>query len=316
MKHRLFSEMVKVLAVIAVVSFVQSSAVGQQAPEAGRVDIIPTKPITPPKWTPASRTPDGQPDISGTWSNFDPTTMEKGEVSVFGDRPQYTDINGPVTPKRPSMVVEPATGILPVRPEALKRAAYDKAHMTDSWVFNSPWERCITRGNPGIMLPSAYSNGYEILQTPGYVTIFHEMIHETIVIPLDGRPHVGKDIRLWMGDSRGRWEGNTLVVDTTNFTSKGWLATTGAAGRLRGVPTTEQTHLVERYTRVSPLILNYEVTITDPSQFTAPFKIGMPLNWDPHYRMLEYTCTEGNDIHITLRQGREKDKAAATAPGK
>jgi hypothetical protein len=151
---------------------------------------------------------------------------------------------------------------------------------------------------------------------PGYVVIFHEMIHETRVIPVDGRPHVGENIRLWLGDSRGHWEGNTLVVDTTNFSDKGWVTTNGASGRVRGVPTSESLHLVEHFTRVSPTVLNWDVTVTDPTHFDAPWKASMPFNWDPDYRILEYACHEGNDMTVTLKAGRDKDKAAEEAAKK
>jgi hypothetical protein len=115
--------------------------------------------------------------------------------------------------------------------------------------------RCISRGVPASMFPSAYNNAYQVLQMPGYVVIYYEMIHDARIIPLDGRPRAGSDIRLWMGNSRGRWEGDTLVVEATNFHDR---------GAVRGHPHSEQLQVVERFTRVSPDQLAYEATVTDP----------------------------------------------------
>ena len=128
-------------------------------------------------------------------------------------------------------------------------------------------ERCLlwpTAGPP--MLPTGYNNNYQILQTPGYVVIFIEMIHDVRIIPLDGRPHLPKNIRQWMGDSRGHWEGNTLVVDTTNFTDK---------THFRGAD--ENLHLVERFTRIDPETILYEFTVDDPTAFTKPWKAQAPM---------------------------------------
>ena len=118
------------------------------------------------------------------------------------------------------MVVDPPDGRVPVMKWAEERRDYDLAHLEDAPQHETPWVRCITRGVPGGMFPAGYNNGYEIIQIPGYVIIVYEMIHDTRIIPLDGRPHVGANIRMWNGDPRGRWEGNTLVVETTNFNDK------------------------------------------------------------------------------------------------
>ena len=130
---------------------------------------------------------------------------------------------------------------------------------TDSWLDRSLFERCITRGMPAMMSPTAYNNNYRITQSPGYVAIQIEMLGGARVIPTDGRPHLNASIRQWMGDSVGRWEGDTLVVETTNFTDK--VLYRGAA---------ENLHLVERFTRVGPDEIDYRVTITDPTTFTRP----------------------------------------------
>ena len=144
------------------------------------------------------------------------------------------------------------------------------------------------------MFPTAYNNAYQILQTPEYVVILYEMIHDARIIPLDGDPHVEPKIRLWMGDSRGHWEENTLVVDTTNFTYKGWITSHGGSGRIKGIFNSEALHVVERFTLVDADTIGYEVTIEDPEVYTRPWKVAMPLKRDQDYQMFEYACHEGN----------------------
>jgi hypothetical protein len=162
------------------------------------------------------------------------------------------------------------------------------------------------------MFPAGYNNAYQIIQIPGYVVIASEMIHDTRIIPLDGRPHLGSNIRQWNGDSRGRFEGNTLVVETTNFNDKGSIATSAATGRIRGIPQSEQLHLVERFTRVDASTINYSVTITDPKVYTQSWTVALPLNRDPHYQMFEYACHEGNQAtELMLRGARTLEREAA-----
>ena len=147
----------------------------------------------------------------------------------------------------------------------------------DSWEDFDIYSRCITRGMVSSMLPTLYNFGNEILQAPGYVMIRNEMIHETRVIPFDGRPHVGKDIRMYMGDSRGHWEGNTLVVETTNL-----KAQPGAGGGLF----TDDAVLTERFTRISPTELSYDLTVNDPKTWTKPWTLHMPYKLDPQLQDL------------------------------
>ncbi len=147
------------------------------------------------------------------------------------------------------------------------------------------FSRCISRGVVSGMLPYIYNFGNEIIQAPGYVVIRNEMIHEARVVPLDKRPHVGKNIAMYMGDPRGHWEGNTLVVETTNLKD------------LPGVGDgvfSDAALLVERFTRVAPDELSYEVTINDPKTWTRPWTIHMPFKLDPGYTIYEYACHEGN----------------------
>ena len=135
------------------------------------------------------------------------------------------------------------------------------------------------------MLPTAYNNNYQILQGPGYVAILVEMIHDMRIISLDGRPHIPANIRQWLGDSRGRWEGNTLVVDVANFNDQTWF---DRAGNFHS----DALHVVERYTRTDAGTITYEASIEDPKVFTRPWKISMPLvlHREPNFRILEYEC--------------------------
>jgi len=202
------------------------------------------------------------------------------------------------------MVVDPPNGKVPLKSAALQARDAALALDSNSPEHYGPWERCITRGVPGSMWPGAYNNGHQIVQTANYIVLHSEMIHEARVIPLDGRTHLGAEIKSWDGDSRGHWEGDTLVVDTTNFNGKGWIATNAAAGRIRGVPLTQAAHTVERLTRVDENTIQYEATIDDPNVYTRAWKVAFPLNKDERYRMFEYACHEGNHaLENMLRMG-------------
>ncbi|HYR86431.1 MAG TPA: hypothetical protein VE422_20255 [Terriglobia bacterium] len=279
------------------------------------------------KWTPP-RTPDGQPDIQGVWTNYTNTPFEvfdeKDQPALYSGDPDGSGRGtGPgflndsferKLSKGRSLVVDPPSGRVPIMPWAEEKRNYRLGHIQDDWVNFTAWERCITRGVPGGIFPTGYGSGYQILQGPGYVAIVYEMIHEARIIPLDGRQHVGSGIRLWNGDSRGRWEGNTLVVDITNYNDKGNVATNAASQRVRSTPQSENLHAVERFTRVDENTINYEVVVEDPKVFTAPWKVAMGLNREPEYQLFEYACHEGNHaVPNTLSAGRAKDKAAAKA---
>jgi hypothetical protein len=204
--------------------------------------------------------------------------------------------------------VDPPDGRVPVRPEAEAKRAYDLEHIADSYEHMSLWDRCLTRGVPGGMFPAGYNNAYQIVQVPGYVVITYEMIHESRVIPLDGRPHVDPGIRLWNGDPRGHWEGETLVVETTNFNGKGQISTSAAGGRMRGIPQSDTARIVERFTRTDAKTILYEVSIDDPKVYTRPWKLEIPLVRDADYVIYEYACHEGNyAVANILRGGRARD---------
>jgi len=222
--------------------------------------------------------------------------------------------------RQTSLIVDPANGRMPeLIPEAKTRPILEGAGINnpraDSWEDFSYYIRCISRGVTGSIFPVIYGNGQNIVQAPGYATILQEMVHEARVIPLDGRPHANADIRSYMGDSRGHWEGNTLVVETTNFLGN----RTGVGGNGGGTPTSDALKLTERYTPVGPNDMRYEVTIDDPKTFTQPFKVAFPLTQEPGYQNFEYACHEGNYAMFDSLSGaraKEREQAAAAAAKK
>ena len=238
-------------------------------------------------------------ELAERQSQFQKAASEDGEEFVKSDRvginpPSYWQERG--SPDRQaSLVVDPPNGrIPPLTPagqdavKSLRGGLGPGSHFpekVDSWEDFDIYSRCITRGMVQSMLPTLYNFGNEILQAPGYVVIRNEMIHETRVIPLNGSPHPGKGIRTYMGDSRGHWEGNTLVVETTNLKPQ-----PGVGGGLFS----DAAVLTERFTRTSPKDLSYDITINDPKTWTAPWTIHMPFHLDPSYKIYEYACHEGN----------------------
>lgn len=168
----------------------------------------------------------------------------------------------------------------------------------DHYKFMSVWDRCITRGVPGSMFPAGYNNAYRIIQTENIITIVYEMIHDVRIIPIvknkNDLQHIDQKIKLWMGDSRAWWEEDTLVIETTNYNDRGWIASSLAGGNAKGIAVTENLHVVERFKRVSEDTLMWAVTITDPEIYTQPWTVSMPLTANPNYVMFEYACHEGN----------------------
>jgi len=220
--------------------------------------------------------------------------------------------------RQTSLVVDPPNGRMPdLLPEARTRpipeGAGNNNPKADSWEDFSYYIRCISRGVTGSIFPVIYGNGQQIVQGPGYVTIMQEMVHEARVIPLDGRPHAGQNIRSYMGDARGHWEGSTLVVETTNFLGN----RTGMAGNGGGTPLTDALRLTERFTRVGPAEIKYEVTVDDPKTYPRPFKVAFPLTQEPGYQNFEYACHEGNyAMFDSLSGARAQEKRAAEAAQK
>jgi hypothetical protein len=191
------------------------------------------------------------------------------------------------------MVVDPPDGRFPALTPAGQAAAKSLRRGNDTWEDRHLWERCITRGGmPNAMFPRAYNNNAQIFQSPGLVAILMEQIHETRLIPLDGRPHVSNGVRQWMGDSRGRWEGDTLVVDTTNITDRvSGLQPWAEFNSHRG--SGEKLHLVERFKRVDPNTIEYTITVDDPQMYTRPWTVQYPMTKSTEL-MYEYACHEGN----------------------
>ena len=226
--------------------------------------------------------------------------------------------------KRTSLIVDPPDGRIPAmtpdaQDEAQARRRSRERPIRDRVLIGSKAhgpedlglsERCLLGFNAGPpMLPSAYNNNVQLFQAPGYVVLLNEMIHDVRVVPLDGRPHLDERVRQWMGDSRGRWEGDTLVVDSTNFTDKTPSFST-VAGASMGSGTT--LHLIERFTRVSLDTLLYEFTIDDSQTFTAPWTVAIPMK-KSEGPLFEYACHEGNYGMANLLSGARAQERAAQA---
>jgi hypothetical protein len=223
--------------------------------------------------------------------------------------------------RRPSMqtslVVDPPDGRLPpLTPEAkalIAASGSRRGQLPGSWLDLTMYDRCITRGVAGSAFPVIYGNGTQVIQTKGMVAIRYEMIHETRIIPTDGRSHLAANLRSYMGDPVGHWEGNTLVVETTNFIG----GNLGVGVNGNGTPYSDQLKLVERFTRISDGIIHYQMTVTDPKTFTAPWTVAFPITQEPGYQIFEYACHEGNyAMHNRLSAARaEERRAAAKASG-
>ena len=317
------------LLLVAVTAMVAAPAVAQTR-----------TPARPAAWTP-SRTPDGQPDIGGVWTNLTITPLEravdlagkpfftKEEAAAYEkkiaeqsnrdrrDGPAESDVGRAyneawwdrgtkVVPSlRTSLIVDPPDGRLPALLPAAQAAARKRAEALQR-PANGPEdrlirERCIVGDNVGPpMMPSAYNNNFQIFQSAGYVAILSEMMHDVRFIPLDGRAHLPPGIRSWMGDSRGRWDRDTLIVETTNFNGK--ISFRGSDENLR---------VVERFTRTAPDLILYEFRIEDPTAFASPWSAEVPLKAasGPIY---EYACHEGNYGMTGLLEGaRAEEKRQA-----
>ena len=274
-------------------------------------------------------TPWGDPDLTGMWpvTHLNGTPVQR--PAEFGERRELTDQEFAARLKQiegtrertagawaeigeanrvTSLVVDPSNGRLPPMTDEGNRRAKT---MTSSWSdmlftrvedFNA-LDRCITRGLPASMFPFMYNSGIEIMQAPGYVVIRLEIIHETRIIPLDGRPHLSSGLRQWLGDSRGRWEGRTLIIETTNFNGRFPMLIQGPGGG--GIPTSASLRVVERLTRTGEDTLEYEIAVEDPVVLTRGWKASLPWRRDPDYAIYEYACHEGNQaIANALRNSR------------
>jgi hypothetical protein len=340
-----------VAAVVVVVSLAVAPLAGQGAPKASAKPAARAGAFVP------ARTPWGDPDISGSFTNKDEQGVPMERAPEFAGRQFVTDeefagrisraerqletdnaefdiatadtrnagaVGSATSPpphwldrakpsRRTSRIVDPADGRIPPQtPEGQKRIA-DRAAAralarngrgpSDSYIDRSLYDRCITRGLPGSMMPAIYGSSYSIVQGPNTVAITYEMIHETRVIPLDSRPHVGQAIASYMGDARGHFEGNTLVVETTNF--KDQIAYRNANG-----PTLR---IVERFTPVNPGTVEWSTTIDDPATWTRPWTFAMNLTKkDASQQPFEYACHEGNyGLRNILSGARAEERAHA-----
>ena len=288
------------------------------------------------------RTPDGHPDLQGIWDFRSATPLERparftgrefmtaDEVKAYeqlaleredGRPPDDARTEQSVHPSwwldygktvvktmRTSLIVDPPDGkIPPMTAEGKERAAARRAAArthgpADSYENRSLQERCITRGLPEVTLPGPYNNNLQIVQTPGYVMLLTEMIHDARIVPMDRRPHNGPIMRAWMGDSRGRWEGDTLVVDTINFTDRTNFRGSGA-----------NLHLIERFTRLDAGAIEYRFTLDDPTTWTKPWTVAYPIV-KADGLMYEFACHEGNyGLRDILSGARWEEKAAEEA---
>jgi hypothetical protein len=277
----------------------------------------------------APRTPWGHPDLQGTWTTDDARSVPLQRAAEFGDRrflddQEYADRKrrdddtrgdvraaagtfvgevGTRTHRQTSLVIEPANGRVPARTPAAEQRMAAQAKAVNpllplSWEDRSLFERCISRGALAV-LPTLYGNGLRIVQGPGVVAISHEMIHETRIIPIGG-PVPGDGFHGYMGYSAGRWEGDTLVIDASGFTSKTALA---------GTRHTEKLRVVERLTRTAEDTITYEATVTDPDTWTGSWKVSVPLTTQPGYQVFPYECHEGNNaLRNMLSAARAEEK--------
>jgi hypothetical protein len=338
----------RLIAVTALLGIFVSAAWLAPVPVAGQAaPAAAARPAAANRWTPP-RTPDGQPDLQGFWTNttytplqrppnvtkafFTPeealenmkraaaTESELTEPGTIADvHYDFTQFGldrsqGPMAMNlRTSLIVDPADGrIPPMTPEGQKRAA-ERAEArkrrgapTDAVQNQSFMARCILMDRAGPpMMGNLYNNNYQIVQAPGVVMFLVEMIHDVRIIPLDGRPSLPGNVRQWLGSPRGRWEGNTLVIETANFTDK--TAFQGSSEDMR---------LTERFTRVDEKTIHYQFTVDDPSTWSRPWSAEVP--WTQTIGPLfEHACHEGNyGMMNTLAGARAEEKRAAEAANK
>jgi len=292
------------------------------------------------------RTADGHADLEGVWNNNTATpferpsasadkavflpsevaALEKQEARRFADRPPqpgspagFNEFWFDPPPKvlangRNSLVIDPPDGRVPPLTQAAQahlqeRQAYARLHPADGPEDRPLFDRCLHIGGPP-MTPLSYNSNYEIVQGAGYVAILSEMIHDARVIPTDGRPHLPSNILQWNGDGRGHWEGDRLVVETTNFTDKTFAYGVGWPSRFRA---DENLRLVERFTRVDANTIDYQFTIDDPTVFTKPWTASIPLT-RVNTPVFEYACQEGNYALTDILAGaRAQEREAAGA---
>jgi hypothetical protein len=291
-------------------------------------------------------TPWGDPDLQGEWTNTTTTPLQRPAdlsdqetltaeelavrdpevaAAVSFDNPTPGDVGGynefwverGSLLTQTSLIVDPPDGKLPAMTQQAKKK-HDE--FMSRWTASpTTWEdlnildRCITRGLPGAMMPGFYNHNYLILQTPDYVVLQLEMIHDARIIPLDGRSHLPSGIRQWLGDPRGHWEGETLVVETTNFSPKSEQRPNFFGIYFPVLSGGENLHFVERFTRIDEDTIDYQFTVTDPTVDVRPWTASIPMTKSDG-PLFEYACHEGNYAMTNgLRGTRAEQKAADAA---
>jgi hypothetical protein len=300
--------------------------------------------VKDPAWK-VPRTSWGHPSFEGVWSTDDMRSVPLNRPEQFGIRDTLTEeefreragrdeggrdraVNtetflrseyGVRTFGYASLVVEPPNGRIPEMTEAGRARAGGRDRGTfgqgpfDKFEDFTNYDRCITRGVLGSAFPVIYGNGMRIMQNPDSVAISYEMIHDSRVIKLDGSPHVDAGIRQYMGNARGRWEGDTLVVETTNFTDQTSIGPNG-----NGTRHSAEMKLTERFTRIDPEMIEYIARVEDPVAYTAPFTLRLMITQQPDYQVYEYSCHEGNGAVAHALSGErayEREVAEALAKG-
>jgi hypothetical protein len=306
-----------------------------------------TRATTSKPWT-HPKTPWGEPDLRGTWplNHLISTPFQRNEK--YGDRRFLSEDEYAAAQKTAearnarfesgaipaadsggasrltSLLSDPPNGRFPALTDKGKEM-YEKmrgSYKPGQTVFDTPedfdtWDRCITRGLPVSMLTRNYNVGLRVMQSPGYVIILLEMAHEARIIPTDGRPGIDPAIRQYLGESRGRWEGNTLVVETTNFNGKPAMTNAGVPGSPPLTPATPNLRFVERFTRTADDTIEYKMTVTDPEILsTGSWSAEFPWKLDNGYKMYEFACHEGNTAvrnYIETSRFERANKAAAPA---
>jgi hypothetical protein len=329
------SARVGVAAMVAVAAGVIPAIVtGQSSAQAPRASAVPAAHASTAK---VARLADGHPDLTGVWDYRTLTPLERPrqfankefltdeEIASLereateredgrppGDARSAPSVHPPwwldygtkvVATHRSSLIIDPPDGRIPPltadaqKRDAARRSAGRGRGPTDGPEDRSLWEQCITRGLPEGMLPAGYNNNVRIFQTPGYVVIEMEMIHDARIVPMDGRPHLPQNFRRWMGDPRGHWEGDTLVVETTNFSDR--VNFHGASSNLK---------LTERFARLDAGTLDYRFTVEDPTTWTRPWTVNVPMAKNSE-EMFEYACHEGNyGLQNILKNARTEDR--------
>jgi hypothetical protein len=319
----------------AVEAFMKAMLAGA-APVAAAEQVAPRQPGYS-----VPRTPWGDPDLNGVWPDIDMVRVPVQRPPQYGARLFMTADEHAAVEKREqeqivrmaadgaggatgapgwwvewgksqlqtSLVVDPPDGRMPpMTPDGQARTARAPRGTLGGAALNGPedftyWERCISRGALGSTLPVLYNSGIDITQGPGYVGIRYEMVHDFRIIPIDRRPHLSPKIAQYMGDARAHWEGDTLVVETTNFTDRIGVGLSGG-----GTPNSSDMRLIERFTRVSPDQIRYEATVDDARTWTAPWTVAFPLTRTPQYGMFEYACHEGNHGMLNALSGSRAEE--------